>query len=320
LLEQLYLGLAHRYYQYDGTQHEKIARSPGVAIHGRSIQRRAEQISAFAPANRFSNCRLSDVAWGYRFCGLYARYARRLTASQMDLLPTNDNARTTTEKADSDAVRVHELAKELGVTSKEVLLACSECGEFVKSASSTLPPRLVRKLREDLGGRQSPISATDYGVSSDLNHPTVADDEGFGAAYEKARRASRSTTFTSPKPGAIESAIYRQTIDPRRTRRGGYTPEERDRAERLTKQWASTWLPDLIDWIRLSGGEHPDVAVRLSRAGLCAADAELRIGFGRMDPSRNTMFECVMKGTVGIKDAVRQVQEFRRSEQATGSS
>ncbi|REZ34545.1 hypothetical protein DSL40_11135, partial [Mycobacterium tuberculosis] len=34
--------------------------------------------------------------------------------------------------------RVHELAKELGVTSKEVLARLSEQGEFVKSASSTV--------------------------------------------------------------------------------------------------------------------------------------------------------------------------------------
>ena len=34
--------------------------------------------------------------------------------------------------------RVHELAKELGVTSKDVLAKLNELGEFVKSASSTV--------------------------------------------------------------------------------------------------------------------------------------------------------------------------------------
>jgi translation initiation factor IF-2 len=37
--------------------------------------------------------------------------------------------------------RVHELAKELGVTAREILVACSSYGEFVKSASSTLEAR-----------------------------------------------------------------------------------------------------------------------------------------------------------------------------------
>ena len=45
-------------------------------------------------------------------------------------------------------VRVHELAKELGVSSKEVLAKLQELGEFVKSASSTVEAPVVRKLRE----------------------------------------------------------------------------------------------------------------------------------------------------------------------------
>lgn len=90
------------------------------------------------------------------------------------------------------------------------------------------------------------------------------------------------------------------------------TPEERDRAQRLTKQWASTWLSDIVDWIRVAGGEHPDIAVKLSQAGLAPADAELRLGFGRIDSTRDTIITRVTKGTLGIKDAVRQVQDFRR--------
>ena len=48
--------------------------------------------------------------------------------------------------------RVHELAKELGVTSKEVLARLSEQGEFVKSASSTVEAPVARRLRESFGG------------------------------------------------------------------------------------------------------------------------------------------------------------------------
>ncbi|MFB9433552.1 translation initiation factor IF-2 N-terminal domain-containing protein, partial [Streptoalloteichus tenebrarius] len=44
--------------------------------------------------------------------------------------------------------RVHELAKELGVTSKEVLNKLKELGEFVKSASSTVEAPVARKLRD----------------------------------------------------------------------------------------------------------------------------------------------------------------------------
>ena len=43
-------------------------------------------------------------------------------------------------------VRVHELAKQLGMESKEVLAKLQELGEFVRSASSTVEPPVARKL------------------------------------------------------------------------------------------------------------------------------------------------------------------------------
>ncbi|MFZ4108404.1 MAG: translation initiation factor IF-2 [Candidatus Planktophila sp.] len=45
-------------------------------------------------------------------------------------------------------VRVHELAKQLGMESKEVLAKLQDMGEFVKSASSTVEAPVVRKLIE----------------------------------------------------------------------------------------------------------------------------------------------------------------------------
>src|SRR5699024_11762590 len=44
--------------------------------------------------------------------------------------------------------RVHELAKEFGITRKELLTKLRDQGEFVKSASSTLEAPVVRRLRE----------------------------------------------------------------------------------------------------------------------------------------------------------------------------
>ncbi|NVN00616.1 translation initiation factor IF-2 [Arthrobacter sp. SDTb3-6] len=44
--------------------------------------------------------------------------------------------------------RVHELAKELGITSKEAVNKLQELGEFVRSASSTIEAPVVKKLRD----------------------------------------------------------------------------------------------------------------------------------------------------------------------------
>ena len=57
--------------------------------------------------------------------------------------------------------RVHELAKELGVESKNVLAKLKEMGEFVKSASSTVEAPVARRLKEAFaaGGGPSAHSA-----------------------------------------------------------------------------------------------------------------------------------------------------------------
>jgi translation initiation factor IF-2 len=72
--------------------------------------------------------------------------------------------------------RVHELAKELGVTSKEVLARLNEQGEFVKSASSTVEAPVARRLRESFGGsKPAPGKA-----------PAKAPDKSLDKALDKA--------------------------------------------------------------------------------------------------------------------------------------
>lgn len=51
------------------------------------------------------------------------------------------------------AVRVHELAREFGVESKVVLSTLKDMGEYVRSASSTVEPPVVRRLKEEHGDR-----------------------------------------------------------------------------------------------------------------------------------------------------------------------
>ena len=46
-------------------------------------------------------------------------------------------------------VRVHELAKELGVSSKALLAHLGDMGEFVKSASSTIEAPVVRRVKDN---------------------------------------------------------------------------------------------------------------------------------------------------------------------------
>ncbi|MHA7650705.1 translation initiation factor IF-2 [Mycobacterium sp. ML4] len=69
--------------------------------------------------------------------------------------------------------RVHELAKELGVTSKEVLARLTEQGEFVKSASSTVEAPVARRLRESFGGGKPAAAKSPQSVPA-ASAPTAA--------------------------------------------------------------------------------------------------------------------------------------------------
>jgi translation initiation factor IF-2 len=87
--------------------------------------------------------------------------------------------------------RVHELAKELGVTSKEVLARLSEQGEFVKSASSTVEAPVARRLREAFGG----------GKAAQAGNGAVVKKSAAGAPA-KATTAKAAATAAAAPPAA----------------------------------------------------------------------------------------------------------------------
>ncbi len=87
-------------------------------------------------------------------------------------------------------LRVHELAKQLGVTSKELLATLKEQGEFVKTASSTIEPPVVKKMRAH------------YEAQSGGEKP-AGDQPAKSAPADK---AAKPAAKTSAKPGAAASA------------------------------------------------------------------------------------------------------------------
>ncbi|VEG42967.1 translation initiation factor 2 [Mycolicibacterium flavescens] len=90
--------------------------------------------------------------------------------------------------------RVHELAKELGVTSKEVLARLSEQGEFVKSASSTVEAPVARRLRESFGGGKKAAEK----AKSEGNGSAAAST----AAPAKSAAPAEPAKAPAPKPAA----------------------------------------------------------------------------------------------------------------------
>lgn len=91
--------------------------------------------------------------------------------------------------------RVHELAKELGVSSKEVLARLNEQGEFVKSASSTVEAPVARRLRESFGGSKPAATKA----------PAKAPDKSLDQALDQAiskPAPNGEATAAAPKPAA----------------------------------------------------------------------------------------------------------------------
>ncbi len=120
--------------------------------------------------------------------------------------------------------RVHQLAKELGVTSKEVLARLSEQGEFVKSASSTVEAPVARRLRESFGGGKSaPAKGSDTGAAkgvakapqkvSGASPAAKAPDRSLDAALDKAVGNGAPAPVPAPAPAPTPAPAPAQPAD-----------------------------------------------------------------------------------------------------------
>ena len=107
-------------------------------------------------------------------------------------------------------VRVYELAKEFGVESKAVMVKLQEMGEFVRSASSTIEPRVVRRLKEAFayeapgqsaqGSRLAAPSALRDGFAERLAAPDGAAASGT-SSDAAARRLPPVPPSLASRPG-----------------------------------------------------------------------------------------------------------------------
>jgi translation initiation factor IF-2 len=104
--------------------------------------------------------------------------------------------------------RVHELAKELGVTSKEVLARLNEQGEFVKSASSTVEAPVARRLRESFGGgKPAPEKAT---AKAAPKGPDKSLDKALDKAIDKSAGNGEATGAPAKRADAGDAAAVAQ--------------------------------------------------------------------------------------------------------------
>ncbi|HIZ37405.1 MAG TPA: translation initiation factor IF-2 [Candidatus Ruania gallistercoris] len=97
-------------------------------------------------------------------------------------------------------VRVHELAKELGLDSKTVMAKLNELGEFVKSASSTIEPPVQRRLREAFPAQPEPKDP----AQSAAKKPAAPKKPAPGPAKPAASAPAAEAAPSAPAPKAPE--------------------------------------------------------------------------------------------------------------------
>ena len=104
-------------------------------------------------------------------------------------------------------LRVHELAKQLGVTSKELLATLKEQGEFVKTASSTIEPPVVKKMRAHYEAQSGGDDAAEKKQDDKAAKGAAKSTAKAGAPKPGAKSAAPKPGAKSatPKPGAATS-------------------------------------------------------------------------------------------------------------------
>ena len=103
-------------------------------------------------------------------------------------------------------LRVHELAKQLGVTSKELLATLKEQGEFVKTASSTIEPPVVKKMRAHYEAQSGGDDAAEKKQDNKAAKGAAKSTAKASAPKPVAKSAAPKPGAEAPKPGAKAAA------------------------------------------------------------------------------------------------------------------
>ena len=151
-------------------------------------------------------------------------------------------------------VRVHELAKELGITSKKLLEVLKASGEFVKSASSTIEAPVVRKAHEYLETHPELIEKKKKKKPAERGHAKPSREGGERRSAPQSRagrgaangqegaeaRADRSSR-PAPKPATPGAAAAKPAPGP--AAKGGSKASERNERKASDKSAHSEGKP-----------------------------------------------------------------------------
>jgi translation initiation factor IF-2 len=121
-------------------------------------------------------------------------------------------------------VRVHELAKDYGVTSKDVLAMLGELGEFVKAASSTVEPPVVKRFQDKYGAeltakadaaaaKKAAKKVPAKKVGADTATAETAPDATVSAETVVEAEVPAAAKAAAPRPGP-RAAVVDEVVEP----------------------------------------------------------------------------------------------------------
>ena len=188
--------------------------------------------------------------------------------------------------------RVYELAKELGISSNDVLAKLKEFGEFVKSPSSLIEAPVANRVRACYPNRPDPVPSQRHpepvpptvplferpDIQQRLNDPL---DE----LYLKPRYANQPRkSYKGESPSDLTKFLLDEYIVPTRREssskpRTTYWVDEVEDAKRLSDEWAPALLEgmsfdDVLAWLRGHSMIRVEDAVALHAAGIRPSEIE----------------------------------------------
>ncbi|MCS4489124.1 translation initiation factor IF-2 [Corynebacterium sp. ES2775-CONJ] len=109
-------------------------------------------------------------------------------------------------------LRVHELAKQLGITSKELLATLRDKGEFVKTASSTIEPPVVKRMKAHYAAQAEAAPAAAEKPQADTQKAEQTTKPAAKPAKPAAQAAKPAAQVAKPAAPAAQPAA--QTAKP----------------------------------------------------------------------------------------------------------
>ena len=222
-------------------------------------------------------------------------------------------------------LRVYELANELGYDSKAILAKIQEMGEFVRSASSTVPSPVVARLRAQLPPRSRPEGLSSQHPESDHKHsPPDRNSLPWGRRLFPQPLAGgpvsprrREWYRGEPLQGFLKAMLDGHVVSRAandRPHKAKYWLDEVELARRLSSEWAGCLLgmstKDILAWLQTR--VRPEQALELHSHGVTPKE----VSWSYADRGQDPLDVRLRHGIFTVEEVINEVEGRRMQAEA----